>query len=155
MRAAADTMDNGFVLPLRFVSGLEVHSVMADVASIKAKIAEVYGKDSADFQELETLVFTEDPYEGIEIIIEDDDKVPLDELLRGTEEPPAIRLVNAIIMEAIRLGASDIHIQPRTKSVVVRYRIDGVLVDKIHIPHHLHQSLVSRLKIMSELDISE
>jgi type II secretory ATPase GspE/PulE/Tfp pilus assembly ATPase PilB-like protein len=76
-------------------------------------------------------------------------------LLRGTEEPPAIRMANAIILEAIRLGASDIHIQPRTKSVVVRLRIDGVLVDKIHMPHQLHQSLVSRLKIMAELDISE
>ena len=155
MLAVADPMDSGLIDDLRFVSGLEIHSVMADVASIKAKIAEVYGKDSADFQELETLVFTEDPYEGIEIIIEDDDKVPLDELLRGTEEPPAIRLVNAIIMEAIRLGASDIHIQPRTKSVVVRYRIDGVLVDKIHIPHNLHMSLVSRIKVMAEMDITE
>ena len=116
----------------------------------------MYGAGSEiDFKELETLVSSPDPYEGIEVVIEEEDNASLEELLRGTEEPPAIRLVNAVMLEAIRLGASDIHIQPRTKSVVVRYRIDGVLVDKIHIPHHLHQSLVSRLKVMSELDISE
>ncbi|ARU32200.1 secretion system protein E [Sulfuriferula sp. AH1] len=154
--ALADPMDMGLIDDLRFVSGLEIQPVMADVAAIKAKYAEVYGlEEGVDFKELETLVAGPDPYEGIEIVIEEEDNRPLEELLRGTDEPPAIRLVNAVMLEAIRLGASDIHIQPRTKSVVVRYRIDGVLVDKIQIPHHLHQSLVSRLKVMSELDISE
>ena len=157
MLAVADPMDSGLVDDLRFVSGLEIQAVMADVASIRAKIAEVYGsEDQPSFEDLETLVSSTDPYEGIEVVIEEEeDPHSLEELLRGTEEPPAIRLVNAIILEAIRLGASDIHIHPRTKSVVVRLRIDGVLADKIHIPHQLHASLVSRLKVMSELDISE
>jgi len=157
MLAVADPMDSGLVDDLRFVSGLEIQAVMADVAAIKAKIAEVYGSEGEpSFEDLETLVSTVDPYEGIEIVIdEEEDQRSLDELLRSTEEPPAIRLVNAIILEAIRLGASDIHIHPRTKSVVVRLRIDGVLADKIHIPHQIHASLVSRLKVMSELDISE
>ena len=154
--AVADPLDNGLIDDVRFTSGLEIRAVMARVGEIRKKIAEVYGGDgTVDFKELETLVSTTDPYEGIEVVIEDDEAIPLDELLRGTEEPPAIRLANAIILEAMRLGASDIHIQPRTKSVIVRYRIDGVLSDKIQIPHQLHQSLVSRLKIMSELDISE
>lgn len=157
MLAVADPMDSGLVDDLRFVSGLEIQAVMADVASIRAKIAEIYGsEDQPSFEDLETLVSSVDPYEGIEVVIEEEeDQHSLEELLRGTEEPPAIRLVNAIILEAIRLGASDIHIHPRTKSVVVRLRIDGVLADKIHIPHQIHASLVSRLKVMSELDISE
>ncbi len=155
MLAMADPLDAGLVDDVRFTAGLELNVVTADVAAIRAKIVEIYGGGTVDFKELETLVGSSDPYEGIEIVIEDDQAVPLEDLLRGTEEPPAIRLVNAIILEAIRQGASDIHIQPRIKSVVVRYRIDGVLADKIHIPHQLHQSLVSRLKIMSELDISE
>jgi type II secretory ATPase GspE/PulE/Tfp pilus assembly ATPase PilB-like protein/DNA-binding response OmpR family regulator len=157
MLAVADPMDSGLVDDLRFVSGLEIQVVMADVAAIKAKIAEIYGSEGQpSFEDLETLVSTVDPYEGIEIVIdEEEDQQSLEELLRGTEEPPAIRLVNAILLEAIRLGASDIHIHPRTKSVVVRLRIDGVLADKIHIPHQIHASLVSRLKVMSELDISE
>jgi type II secretory ATPase GspE/PulE/Tfp pilus assembly ATPase PilB-like protein len=153
----ADPLDAGLMDDLRFTSGLEIQAVMAGVAAIKAKIGEVYGgSEEVDFAELETLVGSADPYEGIEVVIDEDEESPsLEELLRGTEEPPAIRLVNAVILEAIRLGASDIHIQPRTKSVVVRLRIDGVLVDKIQIPHQMHQSLVSRLKVMSELDISE
>lgn len=156
MLALADPMDMGLIEDLRFVSGLEIQPVMADIAAIKAKFAEVYGLgEGIDFRELETFVGGPDPYEGIEIVIEEEDNKSLEDLLRGTDEPPAIRLVNAVMLEAIRLGASDIHIQPRTKSVVVRYRIDGVLVDKIQIPHNLHQSLVSRLKVMSELDISE
>lgn len=154
--AMADPLDAGLLDDLRFVSGLEIQPVMASLSAIQTKLHEVYGASEAvSFSELETIIGGVDPYEGIEIVIEDEADTSLEELLRETEEPPAIRLVNAIILEAIRLGASDIHIQPRTKSVVVRLRIDGVLADKIHIPHHLHQSLVSRLKIMSELDISE
>ncbi|MDH4284273.1 MAG: ATPase, T2SS/T4P/T4SS family, partial [Gallionellaceae bacterium] len=154
--ALADPLDMGLLEDLRFVSGLEIQPVMAEVGAIKAKLAELYGSDiETDFRELETLVATTDPYEGIEIVIEDEGEVLLEDLLRETNEPPAIRLVNAVLLEAVRVGASDIHIQPRTKSVVVRYRIDGVLADKIQIPHQLHQSLVSRIKIMAELDISE
>ena len=152
--ALADPMDIGLLDDLRFVSGLEIQPVMANVAAIKAKLAEMYGEE-VDFRELETLVSSPDPYEGIEVVIEEEENESLEELLRGTDEPPAIRLVNAVMIEAIRLGASDIHIQPRTKSVMVRYRIDGVLVDKIQIPLQLLQSLVSRLKVMAEMDISE
>ncbi|WP_374240276.1 ATPase, T2SS/T4P/T4SS family [Zoogloea sp.] len=155
MIAMADPLDEGLVDEVRFTAGLDLQIVTADVAAIRKKIEEVYGNSDVDFKELETLIASPDPYEGIEIVIDDDDGARLEDLLRETEAPPAIRLANAIIIEAIRLGASDIHIQPRTKSVVVRYRIDGVLIDKIQIPHQQHQSLVSRLKIMSELDISE
>ncbi len=155
MLAMADPMDMGLVDELRFSMRLEIQTVMANAADIKEKIADVYGDETVSFEDLETLVTGSDPYEGIEVVIEDDDDLSVEQLLRETDEPPAIRLVNAIIIEAIRLRASDIHIQPRTKSVVARYRIDGVLVDKIHIPHTLHMPLVSRIKIMAELDITE
>jgi type II secretory ATPase GspE/PulE/Tfp pilus assembly ATPase PilB-like protein/DNA-binding response OmpR family regulator len=155
MLAVADPMDSGLIEDVRFAAGLELQVVMADVASIHKKIRETYGDPSADIHALETVVGGSDPYEGIEIVIEDEERYSLDDLLHDSAEPPAIRLCNAIILEAMRLGASDIHIQPRTKNVVVRYRMDGILSDKFHIPHNLHQSLVSRLKIMAELDISE
>ncbi|MDD4928827.1 MAG: ATPase, T2SS/T4P/T4SS family [Gallionella sp.] len=152
--ALADPLDTGLLDDLRFVSGLDIQPVISSVANIRAKLATMYGND-IDFKDLETLVSGPDPYEGIEIVIEEEDNQSLEDLLRDTNEPPAIRLVNAVILEAVRLGASDIHIQPRTKSVMVRYRIDGVLVDKIQIPNQLLQSLVSRLKVMAEMDISE
>lgn len=152
--AVADPMDMGLVEDLRFTSGLQVQTVMANVSAIEKKVAQMYGEE-VSFKDMETIVATVDPFESIEVVIEEEDDISLEELLQETEEPPAIRLVNAIIIEAVRLKASDIHIQPRTKSVVVRYRIDGVLADKIHIPNQLLQSLVSRIKIMAELDIAE
>ena len=155
MLAMADPMDMGLIDDLCFSTGLEIQAVMANANDIRDKITEVYGGQDIQFDDLETLVAGADPLEGIELILEDDDDVSLEDLLRDSDEPPAIRLVNAIILEAIRHNASDIHIQPRTKSVVVRYRIDGVLHDKIQIPTNLLLSLVSRIKVMAELDITE
>lgn len=153
--AMADPMDMGLIDDLRFKSGLEIQAVMANVEDILNKITDVHGTAEINFEDLETFASNADPFEQIEIIIEDDDDVTMEELLHGSDEPPAIRLVNVIILEAVRLGASDIHIQPRTKSVVVRYRVDGVLTDKIQIPSNLLLSLVSRIKVMAEMDISE
>ena len=152
--ALADPLDAGLLQDLRFVTGLEIDPALAMVSAIQSKIAEVYATTVADLAEIESVAGSPDPYEGIEIII-DDDGQDLDELLAGTDEPPAIRLVNSILLEAIRLNASDVHIQPRAKNVMVRLRIDGVLVDKMQIPHNMHQSIVSRIKVMAELDISE
>jgi type II secretory ATPase GspE/PulE/Tfp pilus assembly ATPase PilB-like protein/FixJ family two-component response regulator len=154
--AMADPLDAGLLDDLRFVTGLEVAPVLATTASIRAKIAEVYKLGADDIADLASHFGSPDPYEGLEIIIEDDgDAQSVEELLQATDEPPAIRLVNSILLEAIRLGASDIHIHPRAKNVVVRLRVDGVLMDKIQIPHTMHQSIVSRIKVMAELDISE
>jgi len=151
----ADPMDEGLPDDLKFAIGLDIEPAMADVDAIRAKLNEIYGEEDTALDDIAMVLGSSDPYEGIEILIEDEDEISLEELLRDTNEPPAIRLVNVVILEAIRLGASDIHIHPRTKSVVVRYRIDGVLVDKIHIPHSLHMALISRIKVMSELDITE
>ena len=151
----ADPMDMGLIDDLKFTTGLEIQAVTANVGDIKDKIKEVYGDAEVAFENLETLFTADDPYEGIEVLIEDDDDISIEDLLSGTDEPPAIRLVNVIILEAVRLGASDIHIQPRTNSIVVRYRIDGVLVDKIQIPTNLLMPLVSRIKVMAELDITD
>ncbi|PZP64736.1 MAG: secretion system protein E [Azospira oryzae] len=153
--AMADPLDAGLIENLRFTTGLDIQAVMADVKAIEAKINEVYGPPEVSFEDLQTVALTSDPYEGIEIVIEEEEDIGLGDLLRSSEEPPAIRLVNAILLEAIRVGASDVHIHPRTKHVAVRLRLDGILVDKIQIPLSLHQPLVSRIKVMAELDITE
>lgn len=152
--AMADPMNLGLQADLRFFTGLNLDIVMADIATIEKKLSALYG-ETPSFGELETIVSTIDPFETIEVVIEETDNVSLEELLLETEKPPAIRLLNAIIIEAVRLKASDIHIQPRAKSCVVRLRIDGILQDKIFIPNHYLNSLVSRIKVMAELDISE
>ena len=70
-------------------------------------------------------------------------------------DAPAVRLVNHLIQSAVREGASDIHIEPDDQDLRVRFRIDGTLVDKLHPPYQLHPAIVSRIKIMAGLDISE
>jgi type II secretory ATPase GspE/PulE/Tfp pilus assembly ATPase PilB-like protein/FixJ family two-component response regulator len=151
--AVADPLDQGLLEDLRFVSGMELEVVLAAPSAIRHKLQELYG-ESVCFDELETFVPGADPLDSIQIVLEED-TASIEDLLRDTDEPPAIRLVNAIILEAVRHGVSDIHIQPRIKSVVVRYRIDGVLLDKIHVPLAMHRTLVSRIKVMAELDITE
>jgi type II secretory ATPase GspE/PulE/Tfp pilus assembly ATPase PilB-like protein/DNA-binding NarL/FixJ family response regulator len=153
--AMADPLDQGLIEELGFMTGLSIHPLLCDLQQLQAKLGELFG-ESERLEDLATVVGSSDPYEGIEIVLEDDGGgATLEQLLGSSEEPPAIRLVNAVILEALRLGASDIHIHPRTKHVVVRYRIDGVLQDKIQIPSTLLMSLVSRIKVMAELDITE
>jgi type IV pilus assembly protein PilB len=71
------------------------------------------------------------------------------------EEAPIIRIVNAILMQAIKDGASDIHIEPQRKGVRVRYRIDGVLHEQMKVPQYVLNPLVSRIKIMGDMNIAE
>jgi type IV pilus assembly protein PilB len=81
--------------------------------------------------------------------------VPLDVLVGQAEDAPIVRLVKGIIAGATTMGASDIHIEPGEYSVRVRYRVDGLLYDQMTVPRHHLQATVSRLKIMSNLDIAE
>jgi len=155
--AAADPTDQDMINSLRFITGLQVEIVLTDLMALESKITAVYGEESTtvSLRDIETVASYADPFDAIEVVIEEEDDLPLAELLRSTEDPPAIRLVNAILIEAVRNEVSDIHIQPRAKNIVVRFRIDGILVDKIQIPLEYLSSLVSRIKIMAEMDISE
>lgn len=155
--AMADPMDTGLIQELGFMTGYTIQPLLCPYARLRTKLTDIFGESAAAaVDDLVTVVDGNDPYEGIEIVLDDAaDHESLEQLLGGSEDPPAIRLVNAILLEALRLRASDIHIHPRTKYVAVRYRIDGVLQDKIQAPTSLLMSLVSRIKVMSELDITE
>jgi type II secretory ATPase GspE/PulE/Tfp pilus assembly ATPase PilB-like protein/FixJ family two-component response regulator len=153
--AMADPTDFNKLDDLKFITGLTIAPVLATQKEIIDKLVEIHGEEDILEQSLAELEF-EDPTENIEIIIEEDDEhTDLDDLLKATEQPPAIRIVNAIISDALRHGASDVHIEPKTKYTMVRYRIDDLLQDKLHIPVHMHMPIVSRIKIMSDLDIAE
>lgn len=111
--------------------------------------------------------FNEDSGEGLEEILRDvgegeievdfDDlsDQSLDDALQGAEQAPVIRIVNSIMIEAIRKHASDIHIEPMERSIRLRYRIDGVLYDRPSPPKVLQAAITSRAKIMASLDIAE
>ncbi|MGD9364080.1 MAG: ATPase, T2SS/T4P/T4SS family [Desulfobacteraceae bacterium] len=153
--AMADPTDFNKLDDLKFITGLTVQPVVATQKEIIQKLTDIYGEED-QLEQVVGEIDIDDPTETIEIIIEEDDEhTDLGDLLKATEQPPAIRIVNAIISDALRHGASDVHIEPKTKYTMVRYRIDDLLEDKLHIPVHIHMPMVSRIKIMSDLDIAE
>lgn len=88
-------------------------------------------------------------------LVEENDEIDLAQLARASEDAPVVRLVNVLLVDSLRRGASDIHIEPYEKDFRIRFRIDGVLYDVMHPPMRMRDALLSRLKIMSKLDISE
>jgi type IV pilus assembly protein PilB len=87
--------------------------------------------------------------------IEDEVEAEVIELRESADDAPVVKLVHAVIADAVRRGASDIHFEPRASDMRVRFRVDGVVFDSTTVPRHLVSGLVSRIKIMAELDIAE
>jgi type IV pilus assembly protein PilB len=112
------------------------------------------GITHADLVSLDSLDFDSEAAENLEVI-EDNEEIDLSSLTRMSEDAPVVRLVNVLLVDALRRGASDIHIEPYEKELRIRFRIDGVLYDVMHPPLKMRDALISRLKIMSKLDISE
>jgi general secretion pathway protein E len=83
------------------------------------------------------------------------DMPAIEDLLESADDAPVIRMINALLTQALREGASDIHIEPFEQTSVVRFRIDGSLRDVVRPKKAIHASLISRIKIMAQLDISE
>jgi type IV pilus assembly protein PilB len=97
-----------------------------------------------------------DHHDGEEFeVVEDNEEIDLSALARASEDAPVVRLVNVLLVDSLRRGASDIHVEPYEKDFRIRFRIDGVLYDVMHPPMKMRDALISRLKIMSKLDISE
>jgi type II secretory ATPase GspE/PulE/Tfp pilus assembly ATPase PilB-like protein/FixJ family two-component response regulator len=135
------------------VTGLRVVPLLAASSQIAEKITQAWtvaeGAGEQDFDDLE-------PLDEIDIVLDEEEKeASVEELIGSSKVPPVIRIVNAVISEAIRYSASDIHIEAKTKYTVIRYRIDGMLHSKIKIPSDLHPAVISRIKILAKMDISE
>ncbi|MBK8149718.1 MAG: type IV-A pilus assembly ATPase PilB [Acidobacteria bacterium] len=88
-------------------------------------------------------------------VIEENEEIDLAALAQQSEDAPVVRLVNVLLVDSLRRGASDIHVEPYEKDFRIRFRIDGILYDVMHPPMKMRDALISRLKIMSKLDISE
>lgn len=96
--------------------------------------------------------------ESMERVVQEttaEDDIDPDELALMVDDAPIVRLVDNMIDQAVNEGASDIHIEPREDSLIIRYRIDGILHERMNPPRSTHPLVVSRLKIMAELDIAE
>jgi type IV pilus assembly protein PilB len=139
---------------IKFMTGYNVEPVVASETAIMEAIEKYYGSmHSLQIkEELDKLVETDDA--DVEVLDEGED-IDLDELERSSEEAPVVKLCNLIMTDALRRGASDIHIEPYEREFRVRFRIDGVLYVVMNPPMRLKDAMTSRLKIMAKLDISE
>jgi general secretion pathway protein E len=132
---------------LRLSFRAEPELVRLPEAEVRAAIQRIYGSGST----AEALVADLDPGE----VAIASDEVPLDDLRSQANEAPVVRLVNLLILEAMEARASDVHLEGHARGLQVRYRIDGILQDAPTPPAHLRAAVVSRIKIMAELDIAE
>jgi type IV pilus assembly protein PilB len=167
---------------VKFMTGLNVEPVVVAEASIQQAISKYYGTSKeielsalgadevvfegavtknanggithADLVSLDTIDFDQDRTEDVEVV-EDNEEIDLSTLSRISEDAPVVRLVNVLLVDALRRGASDIHVEPYEKELRIRFRIDGVLYDVMRPPLKMRDALISRVKIMAKLDISE
>ena len=140
---------------IKFMTGFNVEPVVASESAISEAIAKFYG-EAESVEELSKVMkdLTGAESEDLELAAEVEE-MDLATLEKAAEEAPIIKLVNLILTDAVKRGASDIHIEPYEKELRVRFRIDGVLQSVINPPLKLKDAMISRLKIMSKLDISE
>jgi len=169
---------------VKFMTGLNVEPVVVAEGSVQQAIAKYYGTsreielastaaEEAQFEKaaksskngngaithddlvsLDSIDFDTEHSEDVEVV-EDNEEIDLSTLSRMSEDAPVVRLVNVLLVDSLRRGASDIHVEPYEKELRIRFRIDGVLYDVMHPPLKMRDALISRVKIMSKLDISE
>jgi len=147
--AIADPLNVIAVDDIRLITGMEVDLAVATEDDIGAALARSYQMTD---NLIERVMRESVPDYGVE---SSDDDPSVEQLKALVEEAPVVKLVNLIVDEAVKQGASDIHIEPQRNGVWVRYRLDGVLRDIMNPPKHLKAALASRMKIMAEMDIGE
>jgi len=149
---------------IKFMTGYNVEPVVASETAVLETIHRYYSNGNRPAQasnntalELATKSLEDLPLvsDGDVEVLEDLEELDIAALARQSGEAPVIRLVNLLLMSAIQKGASDIHIEPYERSSAVRFRVDGSLREVVQPNRALHAALISRLKIMAELDISE
>src|SRR5262245_38562817 len=140
-----------------FMTNLQVLPVVASQASIRRAIERNYETQGSAIGNVLTEL-SEEHVAKVEVVDDEGDsagKVDVFELKESADEAPVVKLVNMVLVDAIQKGASDIHWEPYEKAFRVRFRIDGVLHEMLSPPKRLESAIVSRLKIMSSLDIAE
>ncbi len=149
--AFGDPFDLSTIDELSTSTGLHVTLVVAPEPEILESISKISAENTQGL-DMEELMRNES---DVQVVEESKDDLNLDEMLQKAEGAPVIRMVNMMLVEALRTSASDIHIEPMEKSMRLRYRIDGALVESPAPPKSLQAAITSRIKIMADLDIAE
>lgn len=148
--AMADPTNLRTIDHIKFKTQLEVDPVMSTTKDIVAALEKVYGIDA---ESLSSLLMDSDSDADLETIEDDSQENEIE--LSDEEGQQVVKIVNSIVNEAISVGASDIHLEPQETYLQLRYRIDGELMVKPPIPGKLMSQIISRLKILSKMDIAE
>jgi type IV pilus assembly protein PilB len=139
---------------IKFMTGFNIEPVVASETAILEGIEKAY--NTAPEEDLESVMASMGENEGTDIELQADaDDTDVADLEKAAEEAPIVKLVNMILTEAVKKGASDIHMEPYEKEYRVRFRIDGILQTIMNPPMKLRDAIISRVKIMAKLDISE
>ncbi len=136
---------------IKFLTGYNVEVVVASEQAIKEALEKYYTEKGPSYEEVM------EGFEEGDISVEHNEGgvTDLSDLEKSASDAPVVKLVNLILLDAIKKGASDIHVEPYEKDFRVRYRVDGVLYEVMKPPIKLKLAIISRLKIMAELDIAE
>src|SRR3954466_5850609 len=139
---------------IKFMTGFNIEPVVASESSIMDRIEQAYATPDQDQENLEEIISAMGEEADVELQAEAEELAASD-LEKSAEEAPIVKLVNLVLTDAVKRGASDIHIEPYEKEYRVRFRIDGQLQNIMQPPLKLKDAITSRIKIMSKLDISE
>ncbi len=142
---------------LRLIIGTDVEPVLADEEDILWAISRHFS-GGGTAQEVMQSALKDINLEGVELTntsADESEEIGTEQMRELVEEAPVVRLANLIISQAVRDGASDIHIEPNREGVRIRYRVDGILHESMNLPKKVQAPLVSRVKIMAAMDISE
>ncbi|HLL52026.1 MAG TPA: type IV-A pilus assembly ATPase PilB [Myxococcaceae bacterium] len=133
---------------LKFLTGYTIEPVVSSEPAIREAIERYYAEKGPSLEDIVGEVS-----EDVEVSKEDQENA--DDIAKAADDAPVVKLVNLILLDAIKKRASDIHVEPYEKDFRVRFRIDGVMYEVMKPPMKLKNAITSRLKIMAELDISE
>jgi len=136
---------------LRLLMGFEVEAVVSPAEAVDALLKKHYAKQESVVDVVSGLA-ADDRWKGLE---NRGDSIDLDEVMEAAEDNQVIKLLNLVLLQAIRDRASDIHFEPFEDEFKMRYRIDGVLYEMVPPPKHLGPAITSRIKVMASLDIAE
>ncbi len=154
--AMADPLNVLALDDVKRITRLEIAPLIASEKSVNDKLAQIESAKSGTMEDIiESAQKEEAEAADIQAIKEAAEDMNLDQLAAAGEEAPVIKLANLIVLQAIKDRASDIHLEPFEKSMRLRYRIDGALLDATPPPKQMQLALTSRFKIMSSLDIAE
>ena len=152
--AMADPTNLGVLDDLKFITRYDIFPVIGGEFTLKSAIDKLY-ENSADTQVADLLSVIDDMEGEVEIVEEKEEDVAASALAAQMEDAPVVKLINAILTDAVKRGASDIHFECFEHDIRVRYRVDGALQEVMKPPMKLKAALISRFKIMAQLNIAE